>query len=140
MDGQWQAALAHLAEARHLAEETQARWTQAETLRLRGDVLLATGDATGAEASYHEAIAIAQRQIARLWELCVAMSLARLWRDQDKRTAALDLLTPVYGWFTEGFCTPVLQEAKALVEELGGNPNPEIDHSVTPVPAGASTA
>ena len=118
MAGRWQAALAHLAEARHLAEEKEARWFQAETLRLTGEVLLATGDAAAAEASYREAIAIAQQQSAKLWELGAAMSLARLWRDQGKRAEACGLLAPVYGWFTEGFDTPVLQEAKALLDEL----------------------
>ena len=72
----------------------------------------------GAEASYHEAIAIAQRQSAKLWELRAAASLARLWRDQGKRTEARDLLAPVYGWFTEGFGTPVLRQAEALLVEL----------------------
>ena len=72
----------------------------------------------GAEASYHEAIAIAQRQSAKLWELRAATSLARLWRDQGKRTEARELLAPVHGWFTEGLGTPVLREAKALLEEL----------------------
>jgi predicted ATPase len=116
--GQWQAALADLAEARRLAEETEARWLQAETLRLTGNVLLAMGDRAAAEASYHEAIAIARRQSAKLWELRAATSLARLWRDQGKRAAARDLLAAVYGWFTEGLGTPVLQEAKALLAEL----------------------
>jgi predicted ATPase len=118
MAGQWQAALEHLAEARRLAEETEARWFQAETLRLTGEVLLATGDAAAAEASYREAIAIAHQQNAKLFELRAAINLARLWRDQGKRTAASDLLAPVNGWFTEGFSTPVLQEAKELLEEL----------------------
>jgi predicted ATPase len=76
------------------------------------------GDASGAEASYHEAIAIAQQQSAKLWELRAATSLARMWRDQDKRAEACALLAPVYGWFTEGFGTPVLHKAKALLEEL----------------------
>ncbi len=118
MAGQWRTALEHLAEARHLAEETEARWFQAETLRLTGDVLLATGDPAAAEASYHEALTLAQQQNAKLWELRTAMSLARLWRDQGKRTEACDLLAPVYGSFTEGFGTPVLQEAKTLLDEL----------------------
>jgi predicted ATPase len=118
MAGQWHSALAHLAEARGLAEEKEARWFQAETLRLTGDVLLMTGDAAAAEASYREAMAIAQRQSAKLWELRAAASLARLWRDQGKDAAARDLLAPVYNWFTEGFTTPVLQGAKALLEEL----------------------
>jgi predicted ATPase len=118
MAGQWRAALAHLTEARDLAEETEARWFQAETLRLTGEVLLATGDPAGAEASYRDAIAIAQQQSAKLWELRAAMSLARLWRDQGKRGEARDLLAPVYGWFTEGFATKDLKDAKALLDEL----------------------
>jgi predicted ATPase len=80
--------------------------------------MLAMGDRIGAEAGYREAIAMAQHQNAKLYELCAATSLARLWRDQDKHSEARDLLAPVYGWFTEGFGTPVLQEAKALLEEL----------------------
>jgi predicted ATPase len=119
---QWQVALAHLAEAQRLAEKTEVRWCQAETLRLTGDVLLAMGDRAAAEAIYREAITIAQRQSAKLWELRTATSLARLWRDEGKRSEAGDLLAPVYGWFTEGFDTPVLQEAKALVEELADAP------------------
>jgi predicted ATPase len=118
MAGQWQAALAHLAEAQRLAEETEERRFQAETLRLRGDVLLATGDPAAAEASYEEALALARKQSAKLWELCAAMSLARLWRDQGKRAEAHALLAPVYSWFTEGFGTRVLQEAKALLDDL----------------------
>ena len=118
MAGQWRAALAHLAEARRLAEEKELRYFQAETLRLTGDVLLATGDAAAAEASYREASGIAQQQSAKLWELRSATSLARLWHDQGKRAAARDLLAPVHGWFTEGLGTPVLQEAKALLEQL----------------------
>ena len=118
MAGQLQAALGHLAEAERLADETGDRWALAETVRLRGDLLLSMGDPTAAEASYGEALALAQQQSAKLWELCTAMSLARLWRDQSKRAQAHALLAPVYGWFTEGFCTPVLREAKALLEEL----------------------
>jgi predicted ATPase len=118
MAGQWEAALGHLAGARRLAEETEEQWFQAETLRLTGEVLLAMGNCAGAEASYGEAIAIAQQQSAKLWELRAATSLARLWRDQGKHSEARELLAHVYGWFTEGFATPVLQEAKALLEEL----------------------
>jgi hypothetical protein len=100
MAGQWPEALAHFAEARRLAEETGDRWLLADTIRLTGEVLAATGDRRGAEAGYREAIAVAQRQSAKLWELRAAMSLARLWRDQGKRSEARDLLTPIYGWFT----------------------------------------
>jgi predicted ATPase len=120
MAGQLPGALGHVAEAQRLAEETGDRFYRAETVRLRGDVLLAIGDRPGAEASYCEAIAFAQQQSAKLWELCAAMSLARLWRDQGKRTEACDLLAPVYNWFTEGFGTPVLQEARALLDDLAG--------------------
>ena len=118
MAGQRRAALDHLGEARRLADDTGELWFQAETVRLAGDVLVATGDPAAAEASYREAIAMAQQQSAKLWELRAAMSLARLWRDQGKRSAARDLLAPVYGWFTEGSGTPVLKEAKALLAEL----------------------
>jgi class 3 adenylate cyclase/tetratricopeptide (TPR) repeat protein len=118
MAGQRQAALGYLAEARRLAE-TGDRWYQAETHRLTGDVGLAMGDPAAAEAGYREAIALAQQQNAKLWELCAAMSLARLWRDQGKRIEARDLLAPICGWFTEGFGTPVLQDAKALLDGLG---------------------
>src|SRR5262249_13420629 len=108
----------HLAEARRLAEDREERWYQAETFRLKGEVLAATGDTAAAEATYREALAIAQQQSAKLWELRAAMSLARPWRDQGKRGEAHELLARVYGWFTEGFDTPVLREAKALLEEL----------------------
>jgi hypothetical protein len=71
-----------------------------------------------AEASYREAIATAQQQSAKLWELCAATSLARLWRDQGKRTEARKLLAPVYNWFNEGVGTPVLRRAEVLLQEL----------------------
>jgi predicted ATPase len=71
-----------------------------------------------AQASFQKAIDIARRQSARLYELRAASSLARLWRDQGKRAEARELLAPIYGWFTEGFDTPVLQEAKSLLDEL----------------------
>jgi predicted ATPase len=101
---------------------------------------LATGDAAAAEASYHEARAVAQQQSAKLWELRAATSLARLWGEQGKRTEARDLLAPVYGWFTEGFGTPVLQEAKGLLDELSAYPSAGVGNGVAPVHAGASTA
>lgn len=118
MAGHRHTALEHFAAAQRLAEETEARWFQAETLRLCGDLLLATGDPAAAEASYLEALALACRQSAKLWELRASTSLARLWRDQGNRTAAHELLAPVQGWFTEGFGTPDLKEAKALLDEL----------------------
>jgi predicted ATPase len=87
-------------------------------LRLRGDLLSATGEWATAEQSYHQPLTVAKRQSAKTWELLNAMSLARLWRDQGKRTQARDLLAHIYGWFPEGFDTPVPQEAKALLEQL----------------------
>ena len=75
-------------------------------------------DATKAEAYFERALAVAREQQAKSWELRAAMSMARLWRDQGKRDEARDLLAPVYGWFTEGFDTRDLKEAKALLDEL----------------------
>jgi predicted ATPase len=88
--------------------------------RIRAEALLRRGAANSgpAEQAFHAAIAVAQRQKARSFELRATMSLTRLWRDQGKRSEANDLLTPVYNWFTEGFGTPVLREAKALLDEL----------------------
>jgi predicted ATPase len=86
--------------------------------RLRGDLLVSTGDPGAAEPCYHQALAIARQQSTKLFELRAATSLARLWRSEGKRTESHDLLAPVYGWFTEGLDTPVLQEAEALLGEL----------------------
>ena len=107
-----------LAEAAQIVECTDQRFEEADVYRLRGDLLSATGDQAAAEQSYHQAVAVAQRQSAKLFELRAATGLARLWRDQGKRTEAHDLLAPVFNWFTEGLDTPVLKEAKALLDEL----------------------
>ena len=85
---------------------------------MRGDLLNATGDQVAAEHSYHQALASRERQSAKIFELRASTSLARLWRDQGKRAEARDLLAPIYGWFTEGFDTLDLKEAKALLDEL----------------------
>jgi predicted ATPase len=88
---------------------------------LRGALLLRQGPRPTweeAEACFQQALAIARQQQAQSWELRAAMSLARLWQQQGKRAAARDLLAPIYGWFTEGFDTADLQEAKALLETL----------------------
>jgi predicted ATPase len=77
-------------------------------------------DPAKAERYFERALAVARQQQAKSWELRAAMSLARLWRDQGKIQQARELLAPVYGWFTEGFDTRDLKEAKALLEELGG--------------------
>jgi predicted ATPase len=110
--------LNHLAEAAEIIETNEERALEVELHRLRGNLLRATGDRSAAEQSYHQALAIAKRQSAKLWELRAATSLASLWCDQGKRTAARDLLEPIYGWFTEGFDTPVLRDGKALLDQL----------------------
>ena len=110
--------LEHLTDAIRVIERTEEREFEAELYRVRGELLLATEDAGQAEKSFCTALETARRQSARLWELRAATSLARLWRDQGRRDEAHELLAPVYGWFTEGFGTPVLQEAKALLAEL----------------------
>jgi predicted ATPase len=116
--GQPDEGLNCLAEAVQIIETTDARRWEAELHRLRGNLLNATGDRAAAEQNYHQALAVAKRQSAKLFELRAAISLARLWRDQGKRTEARDLLAPIYNWFTEGFDTPVLNEAKALLDQL----------------------
>ena len=112
--------LAILDEARDRVQETGERYFEAEIHRTRGALLLARRDAhiMEATASYQRAIEIARMQGARSLELRASASLARPWRDQGKCAEARDLLAPIYGWFTEGFDTPILQDAKALLDEL----------------------
>ena len=118
--GQPEAGLPLLDEALAVVDENGERPFEAELYRLKGDLLLALSAEHQAEAvaCYHQALAVARRQQARSWELRAAMSLARLWQQQDKRQEAYDLLAPIYGWFTEGFDTADLQDAKALLEAL----------------------
>jgi class 3 adenylate cyclase/predicted ATPase len=113
-------ALALLDEAFRMMESFGERWYEAELHRLRGEalLLLRTDSQAGAEKCFQRALERAGEQGARLIELRAATSLARLWRDQGKRTEARVLLVPVYGWFTEGFDTPDLKEAKVLLEDL----------------------
>jgi len=110
--------LERLTEAANLVEASQVRWHEAELHRVRGELLVAMHQPAAAEDSFRDAIAVAQHQSAKLWELHAAMSLARLWRDQGKRAEARDLLAPIYDWFTEGFEAPDLKDAKALLDEL----------------------
>ena len=91
----------------------------AELNRQRGQLLQRQGHTEAAEELYGKALSIAREQDAKLWELRAAASLARLRRDQGRRAEARELLAPVHGWFTEGFDTPDLKEAKALLDELG---------------------
>jgi len=104
-----------------VANATGERCFEAELHRFKGEWLLAHRPARSAEAedSYQHALAVARKQQAKFWELRASVSLGGLWRDQGKRTEARELLVPIYGWFTEGLDTPVLKEAKALLDELG---------------------
>jgi TOMM system kinase/cyclase fusion protein len=118
--GQPEAGLAVLTEALTFAETTAERWYEAELYRLKGALLLQQHSDNQAEADtcFHHALDIARSQQAKSLELRAATSLARLWQQQGKRQEAHDLLVPVYNWFTEGFDTANLQDAKALLDEL----------------------
>jgi class 3 adenylate cyclase len=111
-------ALEELTEAQGFANEMDERFYEPEIYRLRGDLLSARGDASLSELAYQQALAVGRSQNTRLFELRAATRLARLWHDQGKRAEARDLLAPIYNWFTEGFDTLVLKEAKALLDEL----------------------
>ena len=113
--------LSVLAEALTTTRQNGEGYYKAELYRLQGTLLLrqTVPDAAHAEACFQQALTIARCQQAKSWELRAAMSLARVWQQQGKRAAAYELLAPLYGWFTEGFDTADLQEAKVLLEELG---------------------
>ena len=121
IQGEPEAGLTVLTEALALVDTTSERWYEAELHRLKGELLLqqSLDNHTEAEACFLQAIAIAQKQSAKSWELRAATSLARLWQQQGKRQEAHDILAPVYHWFTEGFDTADLQDAKALLDALG---------------------
>ena len=103
-----------------MVETTKETWFEADVHRIAGDIALRSTEpnTVKAEVYFERALAVARAQQAKSWELRAAMSMARLWRDQGKRDEARDLLAPVYGWFTEGFDTLDLREAKALLDEL----------------------
>jgi predicted ATPase len=109
-----------LAEALTLVDKTGERWYEPEFYRFKGALLLqkAVDNHVEAQACFHRALDIARRQQAKSLELRAATRLSRLWQQQSKRTEARQLLAEVYGWFTEGFDTPDLREAKALLDEL----------------------
>jgi class 3 adenylate cyclase/predicted ATPase len=113
-------ALPLLTDAFDRVEETGERWFEAELHRRKGEVVLGVSEPDRAEAErcFHKAMAVAQAQGAKLWELRAATSLARLWAEQGWRAESHDLLAPVYGWFTEGFDTVDLRAAKTLLDEL----------------------
>jgi predicted ATPase len=119
--GQPEAELQVLAEAVTLLATTEVRWWEAEVSRLQGELLLhlPSRDVPQAEAAFLRALDVACRQEAKALELRAALSLARLWQEQGQRAAAHALLAPISGWFTEGFDTPDVQEARALLAEFG---------------------
>jgi predicted ATPase len=119
LEGRAAEGLRFLAEALDAVNATGEHWFEPELHRLKGELLrLAGSDRGTTEASLLRAITIAREQNANLWELRAATSLAHLWSDQGRRAEAHDLLAPIYGWFSEGFDTPDLKEARALLQEL----------------------
>jgi predicted ATPase len=109
-----------IGEAIRAVETTKETMFEAELYRIAGEIALKSPqpDVAKAQAYFERALAVARKQQAKSWELRAAMSMARLWRDQGKRDAARDLLAPVYGWFTEGFDTLDLKDARALLNDL----------------------
>jgi predicted ATPase len=118
--GQFDDAWRCVREALTTVETTKERWFEPEVHRFGGEIalMLPEGDAAKAEAYFERALQVARHQQAKSWELRAAISLARLWRSQGKVQQARELLAPVYGWFTEGFDTRDLKDAKALLDEL----------------------
>jgi predicted ATPase len=118
--GKFDDARRYVADAMNSIETNKERWFEAEVNRVAGEIALKSPPPHTAKAEAHLecALAVARQQQAKSWELRAAMSLARLWRSRGKVSEARELLAPVYGWFTEGFDTRDLKEAKALLEEL----------------------
>jgi predicted ATPase len=118
--GHTEDGLQALVEAHTLVEQQEEPWWEAEVCRLRGVLLLRQPGTSQAEAEawLQRALDVARRQEAKSLELRAAMGLSRLWQQQGKRQVAHDLLAPIYGWFTEGFDTADLQEARALLDAL----------------------
>jgi predicted ATPase len=118
--GQVEEGLGVLADALALVDKNGERWWEAELYRFKGELLRrhTVPDEHQAEACFDRSLSISRRQQAKSLELRAAMSLSRLWQQQGKWTEAHELLAPLYGWFTEGFDTADLQEAKALLEEV----------------------
>jgi adenylate cyclase len=134
MAGHPEEGLATLAEALAIVEETGERHWEAELHRLKGELLLMQGAESEAEASFHRAIEVSCRQQAKSWELRATVSLCRLWQSQGRKCEAHRTLAGIYNWFTEGFDTMDLREARTLLTELSASaglpPNPpstEID-------------
>jgi predicted ATPase len=119
--GQSDDAWRYIGEATTAVERTKENVWKAEIHRMAGEIALKSSEpyTANAQTYFERALDVARKQQAKSWELRAAMSMARLWRDQGKRDEARDLLAPVYGWFTEGFETRDLKEARALLDELG---------------------
>jgi len=118
--GQFHDAWRCIGEALTAIKTTKESWYEVEVNRIAGEIALMSPvpDAAKAECYFERALAVARQQQAKSWELRACMSLARLWRDQGKVSDARELLAPVYGWFTEGFDTRDLKQAKALLDVL----------------------
>jgi predicted ATPase len=118
--GKFDDARRYVADAMNSIETNKEKWFEAEVNRVAGEIAVKSPapHTAKAEGYFERALTVARQQQAKSWELRAAMSLARLWRDQGKVKQARELLGPVYGWFTEGFGTRDLKEAKALLEEL----------------------
>ena len=118
--GQFDDAWSYIGDAITAVEATKETWYEADVHRIAGEIALMSPerDTARAEAYFERALEVARAQQAKSWELRAATSMARLWREQGKRDEARELLAPVYGWFTEGFDTLDLKQAKALLDEL----------------------
>ena len=116
--GQKAEAMQAINDGIELLEETHERACESDLYRIKGDLMLADGQLYEAAAQFQRSLDIAQKQNAKSFELRTSVALARLWAEQGDRRRALDLLTPVYDWFTEGFDLPDLVEAKTLLDEL----------------------
>ena len=118
--GQFDNARRCIGEAMAAVETAKERWCEAEVNRIGGEIALLSPepDLAIAEAHFARALAVAREQQAKSWELRAAMSIARLWRERGRRPQARDILAPIYGWFTEGFGTLDLKQAKAMLDEL----------------------
>ena len=116
--GNSRAALELIGDALAVAEQSREQWMGSELWRIKGNILASIDDPNEAQVSFRNGIELARRQGSRMFELRCAASLARLLRDQGKRDEARELLVPIYGWFTEGFDTLDLKQAKALLDEL----------------------
>jgi predicted ATPase len=116
--GQLDGARRCITEATTAITTTKERWWEADVYNTAGEIAQREQDAARAQAYFERALSIAREKQTKSFELRAAMSLARLWRDQGKPQQARELLAPVYGWFTEGFDTLDLKEAKALLEQL----------------------